>query len=393
MHEGDTTEQVAALIRIKLLIDSITYNKLDTRLSFYVIHTRGKLYQSMAIMNSLHIDGAPVLGHFRALVALGAPRVLLEKALGVTEQQLEIVDTRVPFLRNIKMIEKGVELLGPDVPLKLGTNVSLAGLGVCGHIFRNCEDIKEVIDQFFRYQKLLYGVSGFKITNIKTIYYIEHSLKIPAYNEYNRIVVELAFSSMITILRELVQKELTPLEILLSYRKPKYTEVYRKILSSPMKFNQEKDIIVFSEEQLATAIPRHQSYIKYIMIEHANDLMKELDEWAGFKNEVTKMAIEHLPKGHFDIEMVSRKLKMSRWTVTRKLKKEGHTFQNFMKGLKKDLALDYLENSNLSIMEIAFLLGYSEASAFRRAFKEWTGKNTRDYKFDGDQTRRLSNHR
>ncbi|MBU3915683.1 hypothetical protein KKA14_09135, partial [bacterium] len=87
--------------------------------------------------DSIPIDAAPVLGHFRALVALGAPRDVLENILGVSEEELEIIDTRVSFLRNLRMIEKGVELLGPDVPLKLGTYVSLENLGVCGHIFKN----------------------------------------------------------------------------------------------------------------------------------------------------------------------------------------------------------------------------------------------------------------
>lgn len=71
---------------------------------------------------------------------------------------------------------------------------------------------------------------------------------------------------------------------------------------------------------------------------------------------------------------------MSRWSVTRKLKQEGITFQNLMIGLKKNIALSYIENNNLSITEIAFLLGYSEVSAFRRAFRGWTGGKPLDYK-------------
>ncbi|MBU3915724.1 AraC family transcriptional regulator, partial [bacterium] len=252
--------------------------------------------------------------------------------------------------------------------------------GVCGHIFKNCENIKEVTGQFIRYQKILYAVSDFKVLDTETTFNIEHSTKIPTHGPWNRIIVELAFSSIITILRELVQKELTPLVIEFSYREPDHVEAYQKILCSPLTFDQEKNVIVFSKEQLATAIPKGQSYIKSVMTQHASTLLKELEEWTGFKNEVMKLAMEHLPKGNFDIEMVSEKLKMSRWTVTRRLKQEGLTFQNLMIGLKKSISLNYLENNNLSITEIAFLLGYSEVSAFRRAFKGWTGGKPLDYK-------------
>jgi AraC-like DNA-binding protein len=332
------------------------------------------------MLDSLHIDAAPVLGHFKALIALGVPRLLLEKTLGIKKEELERVDTKVPFISNIHMIEKGMELLGPDVPLKLGTHVSLEKLGVCGYLFQNGTSIQEVADQFVRYQKLLYAVSNFQIKNDKTTCRIEHSIKIPAYNYYERIAVELAFSSMITILRELVQQDFKPLRLELSFRKPNYVKSYREIFSSSLMFNQKNNAIVFSRKLMSTAIPGSQSYIKYIMEQHANYLLKEKKGWEGIKNEVIKIALELLPNSILNIEMVAEKLKMSRWTLTRKLKKEGLTFKDLINGLKKDMALNYLANDNLSITEIAFLLGYSEASAFHRAFKSWTGKTPRDYR-------------
>ncbi len=327
------------------------------------------------MQESLTIDAAAVLGHFRALAAFGASRASLEETLGFSEKDLEVIDTRVPFLNNLKMIEKGVALLGADVPLRLGTQITLERLGVCGHIFRNCENVAEVVDQFVRYQRILYAVSDFKTSGSGNTFRIEHSIKIPTYNSYNRMTVELAFSSIVTVLRELVQEDLTPLEIRFSYPKPDDLEIYQKILCSPLRFHQDKDVMVFRREDLKTVIPRSQSYIKEIMAQHADGLMRELEEWTGFKNEVMKLAIENLPKGTVDIEMIAGRLNMSRWTLTRKLKKEGLTFQALMNGLKKDIALNYLENNNLSITEIAFLLGYSEVSAFRRAFKSWTGRS------------------
>lgn len=87
-----------------------------------------------------------------------------------------------------------------------------------------------------------------------------------------------------------------------------------------------------------------------------------------------------LPTGEVDIDMVSTKLQMSRWTLTRKLKDEGTTFKRLLKETRQTLATSYLRQQTEAIAEIAFLLGYSEASAFQRAFKSWVGQTPLEYR-------------
>lgn len=119
--------------------------------------------------------------------------------------------------------------------------------------------------------------------------------------------------------------------------------------------------------------------MKSILVQYAQALAAELETGKNFKDEVKKIVGDLLPKGIGDIETVSAKLNMSRWTLTRKLKKEGTTFKKLMGDIRKEFAVAYLKNRRLSLTEIAFLLGYSEASAFQRAFKRWTGKNPHQY--------------
>jgi AraC-like DNA-binding protein len=62
------------------------------------------------------------------------------------------------------------------------------------------------------------------------------------------------------------------------------------------------------------------------------------------------------------------------------VKKEETTFKALLIGLRKEFAKNYLEKNKFSTIEIAFLLGYSEASAFQRAFKSWTEMNPSEYR-------------
>ncbi|MAG31924.1 MAG: hypothetical protein CL908_13635 [Deltaproteobacteria bacterium] len=84
----------------------------------------------------------------------------------------------------------------------------------------------------------------------------------------------------------------------------------------------------------------------------------------------------HIMEGSrgFQLESVAREMAMSPRTLRRRLREEGTTFREVVGDLRKGLALDYLESSDLSLEEIAALLGYEDAANFNRAFRRWLGE-------------------
>ena len=74
-----------------------------------------------------------------------------------------------------------------------------------------------------------------------------------------------------------------------------------------------------------------------------------------------------------DADSLARQCHMSRQTLYRKLKREGLSFHDLVEDIRKDKALRYVASDHYALGEIAFLLGFSELSAFSRAFKRWTG--------------------
>jgi AraC-like DNA-binding protein len=71
---------------------------------------------------------------------------------------------------------------------------------------------------------------------------------------------------------------------------------------------------------------------------------------------------------------------MSPRTLGRKLEREGTTFKELLDDLRRRLALRYVGASDLALSEIAFLLGFSQAAAFHRAFKRWTSQTPLEYR-------------
>lgn len=293
----------------------------------------------------------------------------------MTEKELTVKDGRVLGVKNIQMIAIAASLLCPETAILLGKTVSLKRMGVCGHIIKNCTDLSESLQQFVRYQRLIYVVSNFRIMNKKPKVVIEHRINTPAFNEYRPILVELAFSAITTVLSEMVEKDFPVLEFRFTSSKPKaHLHLYKETFNGRLKFNQEMDAIVVDADQLNRRIPQSQDYVKKVMVKHAERLLEDIGETVLLVK-VEQIIQKYLPMGVVDIEMVSAKLNMSRWTLNRKLKNEGTSFKELLNLIRKKQAFYYLADKKISVSETEFLLVFSELSAFSRAFKKWTGKN------------------
>jgi AraC-like DNA-binding protein len=115
-----------------------------------------------------------------------------------------------------------------------------------------------------------------------------------------------------------------------------------------------------------------------ILSEHADALLKSLENSKSIRGRVESLLMPILHKGDIGIDAISAKIGISRWTLSRRLKAEGTTFEKILDELRHKLALDYLRGKKVSVNQTAYLVGFSEPAAFSRAFKRWTGTSPRN---------------
>ena len=106
--------------------------------------------------------------------------------------------------------------------------------------------------------------------------------------------------------------------------------------------------------------------------EHARRLLAELPS-EGLVGEIRRLTTAELKGGRPTLEHVSGLASMSGRTLQRRLKQEGTSFGELLDWLRRGMAQACLEDEQISISEVSYLLGFSEQSAFHRAFKRWTG--------------------
>ena len=96
--------------------------------------------------------------------------------------------------------------------------------------------------------------------------------------------------------------------------------------------------------------------------------------------QVRRQLTAQLSSGMANQESIANELHMSLRTLQRKLESEGTTFKRLLEETRKGLAIQYMAESHHSVNEITYLLGFSEASNFSRAFKRWTGQSPSAYR-------------
>ncbi len=96
--------------------------------------------------------------------------------------------------------------------------------------------------------------------------------------------------------------------------------------------------------------------------------------------DVVDKIVEHLPDGPPNQQQIAEALHVSNRTLQRKLKEEGTSFMDLLQDTRLQLARKYLQSPNRSVVETAYLLGFSEPSTFSRAFKRWTGVAPADFR-------------
>jgi AraC-like DNA-binding protein len=125
---------------------------------------------------------------------------------------------------------------------------------------------------------------------------------------------------------------------------------------------------------------RRDPMLREVLDRHARELVARLPDTGGVDVDVRQALARRVADGDSSIDAVARALGTTPRTLQRRLRDAGTSFQALHEEARSAAARRYLENTSLSAGEIAYLLGYSEPSAFHRAFRRWTGETPESWR-------------
>lgn len=194
----------------------------------------------------------------------------------------------------------------------------------------------------------------------------------------DRHQIEFCLTAIVRICRQLAGRHLVPSRIRFGHDRTGDIAELKTFFGCDVDFGTDLDQAVFAGSLGETPIGNADPYLNKMLIGYCEAALAHRRMGRGsFRPDLENAIAPLLPHGQARAGEIARILGMSQRTLARRLASEGLTFAGVLDELKADLAKRYLRDGDLTISQIAWLLGYREVSAFTHAFKRWTGKAPR----------------
>lgn len=197
-------------------------------------------------------------------------------------------------------------------------------------------------------------------------------------NQPTRGYVEYIFANLVLRLRLTTNSNWAPLEVHFTFAKPSAVDVYHTLFQAPVRFAERSNKIMIPRDALLLAQPKANSPLCETLESHVLGQAKRL---VGAREFFAKLGqiLGGGPEATTDLDALAREAAVSRRTLQRKLCERGTSYRALRDDLRREAALALLREGNSTCDAVATALGFSEASAFNRAFKRWTGKTPSEF--------------
>ncbi|HUH57149.1 MAG TPA: helix-turn-helix domain-containing protein, partial [Pseudomonadales bacterium] len=160
-------------------------------------------------------------------------------------------------------------------------------------------------------------------------------------------------------------------EVHLNHPQPDYVDAYYELTHCPVLFDQPRTEIIIDSHLLDTPLAMADQATAAMAEQQCADILARMGPKEGLVAKVRRILLSS-PGSFLPVDEVASQLATSTRTLSRGLQDVGTSYQRVLDEVRKEMAIEYLRNSNLPVEEIAALIGYSDPSNFRKAFRRWT---------------------
>jgi AraC-like DNA-binding protein len=182
----------------------------------------------------------------------------------------------------------------------------------------------------------------------------------------------------------LIRRRINLTRVEFSHPAPPHALEYDLLYGAPCTFRAPRTALVFDRSLLELPVVQDELGLHTFLRRAPDDVLARLDYGSTAAAQVRRLLGQSLPDRMPDPQDIAARLSVSAQTLRRRLAAEGTSFQRIRDQLRRDVAIAALAEGTVSIEDLAHRLGFSEPSAFHRAFKRWTGSAPRSYRPGGD---------
>jgi AraC-like DNA-binding protein len=288
-------------------------------------------------------------------------------------------DERLPIATMLELLRGALELThDPDLGLRAARMIEAGDYGALEYAASSASTVRAAFEIIVRYMGLVNDAlePHLEIAGERALLHMDSAILLPRAAADFQMA---AFYVAVERSKTLVERPRT--EIWFTHAAPDDTREYAVTFPGErVRFSMPSTAFVVPTSMLELPLLGANPKLHDLIRKHAELMLAELPKAHSFTQSVRELITKELAGGDPSAMRVAKKLHMSSRTLARRLEEEGTTFKELVDDLRKGLALRYVGGHDLDISEVALLLGFSESSAFHRAFKRWTGETPLGYR-------------
>lgn len=190
---------------------------------------------------------------------------------------------------------------------------------------------------------------------------------------------EHSVSSALCWARQLTAVRLVPQAVGFRHAAQAVPAIYRQVFGVAVRFAEQSDYLEILESDLALPAQSANAYLKTLMQRRVSDMQAQLPAQRSLRAQVLQQIERSLPGGELSVEGMARNLGISRQTLHRRLRAEHCSYSELLGQARRDYAVQRLGHPGCRIEQLSRELGFSEPSAFYKAFKGWFSVTPKAY--------------
>jgi len=320
-----------------------------------------------------------LLWPFARVVALHPQGPALLRESGIELKDIYDADKRIPHDDAMSLAARAVEVCAePALGMRAADQFGPSDLGVLEYAASTCATLRDAAHCATRYLGLMNDSADSRLVERDELaiweFRVAEGLSQPA------AVNDFELSVYTNLARRYTGHEENPIEVHFAHATTTSEADYARVFRCPVKLGMPFNAIVFPRAYLDTPLVHANAVVHATYAAHVNELLASSRKQGGVAGRARAVVLENLSRGEASIEWVASALAMSGPTLRRRLMEEGTGHREIVDDVRRELAARYLEDRTVPINEIAFLLGFSNAASFNKAFRRWFAASPAEYR-------------
>jgi len=326
------------------------------------------------------ISVAATTGLIEAIVAAGGRPEAILRSVGLDRSSLADPHGFIPCAAFTRLLEDAAGSTGDSCfGLHFGEHFSPKNVGPLAYVTLNSPTFAVGFENIVRYHGVHNDGAHISFAIDGKWAYIRQRLTDPtveAPRQHNEFTAAVGLNMM----RLMAGSRWAPADVHFAHPEPEDTSEHHRVFAAPVSFGHVTNAFVVDREFVERPVPAADEQLYPILRRYLDRALKEMPREDHLLSSVRRVIAEVMRDGDLAIGPVASKLAMSPRTLQRRLEEHGTDFRRVAEDTRRRFAINYLRDPKHTLTEIAYLLGYSEVSAFNRAFKRWTASTPSDYR-------------